>query len=73
MEQRRLELTLTRLQNALEEKVHEINLLKSSILERQNKLKMFQDVQEIKIEFFQRMKQFADLSIEAGSPHLYLK
>lgn len=66
MEQRRLELTLTRLQTALQEKLTQIHTLqeeKDKYLQQLNSLRTNKDV---KLEFFHLMKEYAELCIEGG-------
>lgn len=66
MEQRRIELTLARLQSTLHEKLQQIEKLKILKQEKAIRLKEIKDLRCIKLEFYQSMKEFAEISIDAG-------
>lgn len=67
MEQRRIELTLTRLQNSLQEKINEIEKLRKMKEEKRKRLHTIRDLRTLKLDFFKTMKDYADMSINSGS------
>lgn len=66
MEQRRHELALSRLKASLQEKLAQIEVLRTSRDEKMRRLKALKESHRSKFLYFESMKKYSELGMEVG-------